>query len=118
MDYNTYKKNSPEVHTKSQYPAVPRGGWHFSYFGSEDLIINKHYPISDISKKVSSLVMGIEILTKLTVKLGQSQHQSVELINSSIKIQNNTLTILDKLLQQNKVDEDEPKFEDESDYYG
>nr|QBK88045.1 MAG: glycosyltransferase family 17 [Marseillevirus LCMAC202] len=41
MDYNTYKKNSPEVHTKSQYPAVPRGGWHFSYFGSEDFIINK-----------------------------------------------------------------------------
>jgi len=84
----------------------------------KDLIINKHYPISDISKKVSSLVMGIEILTKLTVKLGQSQHQSTEILNSSIKIQNNTLTILDKLLQQNKGEDDEPKFEGKSDYFG
>ena len=41
MDYQTYKTKSPEVHTKAGYQAVPRGGWHFSYFGSEDFIVNK-----------------------------------------------------------------------------
>ncbi len=41
MNYQTYKVKSPEKHTKSGYLTVPRGGWHFSYFGSEDFIINK-----------------------------------------------------------------------------
>ena len=41
MDYETYTESSPEDHTKSHYPGIPNGGWHFSYFGSEDFIVNK-----------------------------------------------------------------------------
>ena len=41
MDYATFKKATPEKHTKTQYQTVKPGGWHFSYFGSEEFIINK-----------------------------------------------------------------------------
>jgi len=40
MDYKTFKTRTPEKHVNTFYPRM-NCGWHFSYFGSEDFIINK-----------------------------------------------------------------------------
>lgn len=41
MNYNTFKEKTPENHTKTHYKTIEKGGWHFSYFGDTDFIINK-----------------------------------------------------------------------------
>lgn len=79
-----------------------------------DVVLNKHYSISDISRKIQQLTIGLELTAK-QLALVSTQ------LNSSAQLQSNTLRIMNMLTEKKnkpEIIDDTPISEDKPDYVG
>lgn len=115
LNYATYVQlgKTPAELRIMVVPTIPKGGWHFSFFGNVDMIINKIKEFSHQEYNKEQFV-NVESITNLINEHKDLFHRNMNLV--SIPLDKNTylpknyhmlvnIGIVDKLVKQNESSE-------------